>query len=135
MSSTLKRVILDTNFLLLPASESLNITAELDRILEGNYELLVLSPCLNELNKLKGKGRKIALAVRLALELINKHAKVINIEKRENESVDDLIIRVAKELNAIVATCDRDLRRRLRREGVPTIFYRAYKKLDIEGEI
>lgn len=53
---------------------------------------------------------------------------------KPGESVDDALLRYALENNAIVATSDRELRRKLREHGVPEIYLREESmRIDIEG--
>ena len=129
------KVLLDTNFLLLPAIKRINLLVELDRVLGRKYELLVPSPCMEELHKLKAIGGKLEKAANLALKLIERHARILDVPRHDSETVDDLIVRIAKEIHAVVATCDKELRKRLRAEGIPVVFYRAYKKLELNGEV
>ncbi len=126
-------VLADTNFLLLPANLKINIIAELDRIIEGAYELVVPSFCLEELNKLRKRGRVLERAVNLAMAIIERHAKVLHAPLRKEEKVDEAIAKLAENLGAIVATCDSELRRILRERGIPVIYPRASKKLELEG--
>jgi len=128
-------ILADTSFLLAPYDFKLNIIEELERVIDGNFTLLVPSFCVDEINRLIRKGFIMRQKGRLALELIKKHATVLKACTKEGESVDDAIIRIAKEIGAIVATGDREIRKKLRKEGIPVIFVRARKKLELDGEL
>lgn len=132
---TSKVIIADTSFLLLPFNLKINIILELDRILEGSYELIVPDFCIKELSELKKRGGKIRKGVNLAMAIIRKHAKILQAHKGIDEEVDRALVRLAKNMKAIVATCDSELRKALRKEGIPVIYPRAYKKLEINGVI
>jgi len=128
-------ILADTSFLLVPYDFRLNIIEELERVVNGNFTLLVPSFCIDEINRLIRKGFIMRQKGRLALKLIEKYATVLEVSTKEGENVDDAIIRIAKEINAIVATGDREIRKKLRKEGIPVIFVRARKKLELEGEL
>lgn len=128
----MRKVILDTNFLLLPFQFKVDIFAEIERLI-GKFEPIVLSTTLNELKKLVDlrsvKTSRLALS---AMELV-KRCRIIEVDVRSEENYDDVILRIAKENNYIVATNDKLLRRKLRRAGITTIFLRQRAYLDVEG--
>ncbi|RLF17687.1 MAG: hypothetical protein DRJ66_00175 [Thermoprotei archaeon] len=113
----------------------MNIIEGLERIMEGKYELVVPSFCIKELEDIMKRGFIKRKKAQLALELVKKHARIINVPLMENERVDDALVRIAKEMRAIVATGDREIRKKLRKEGIPVVFVRARKKLELEGEL
>jgi len=114
-------VILDTNALLMQFEFKIDLEDELSRLL-GAYEILIPSSVLNELKNLKDKN------ARSALEFALKY-RVIETEKKGDES----ILAMAKELNAVVVTNDRELRKRLKDNGLRVIYLRqkSYLVLDI----
>ncbi|RLF20916.1 MAG: 30S processome protein Utp24 [Thermoprotei archaeon] len=128
-------VLADTSFLLTPYDFKINIIEGLERIMEGKYELVVPSFCIKELEDIMKRGFIKRKKAQLALELVKKHARIINVPLMENERVDDALVRIAKEMRAIVATGDREIRKKLRKEGIPVVFVRARKKLELEGEL
>ncbi|KYH40221.1 MAG: PilT domain protein [Candidatus Bathyarchaeota archaeon B63] len=67
-----------------------------------------------------------------ALRLAGK-CRVIDVERGGDESYDDVIFRVAREMGAPVATNDAELRRRLRKAGIPTVYLRQRNRIVIEG--
>ncbi len=125
-------MILDANFLFVPFQFRVDIWAELT-VLLGRFEPVVLSTTVDELEALSKRGpektRKIALS---ALELVKK-CSLLSVQRRPEESPDDVIVRVAKELQCPVATNDRALRKRLREAGIATIFLRQRSHLKTEG--
>ncbi len=54
---------------------------------------------------------------------------------KEEESVDDVILRVASENKLPVATNDSELRKKLRERGIPVIYLREKSKLEVEGAV
>ncbi|MBS7641038.1 MAG: hypothetical protein QXN24_04250 [Candidatus Bathyarchaeia archaeon] len=128
----MQRVILDTNFLLLPLQFKIDIFAEIERLI-GKFEPIVLSTTLNELKKLVGsRSVKISRLALSAMEIVKK-CRIIEVDVKPEENYDDVILRIAKENNYVVATNDRLLRRKLRKAGITTIFLRQRAYLDIEG--
>ncbi|HIE14565.1 TPA: hypothetical protein EYP70_04775 [Candidatus Bathyarchaeota archaeon] len=69
-----------------------------------------------------------------ALDLARK-CVTLNVQRKKWEKNDDVIVRIAKETGCPVATNDRDLRKKLRKEGIATIYVREKKYLNLEGEI
>jgi len=150
---TNKRLLLiDSSFLMLPVSgrrrKILNIEDVLFRLSEGRV-LAVLESTIRELeflrNNAKGKKR---LAADFALELIRR-AKfpIIEVDKKIEEEVmklkeklkgwevhDEILARMAKKLNAAVATTDLELMHKLRDLGVPVYYLRGKKWIYVSGE-
>ncbi len=129
------KVVLDTNMLMLPIQLNINITAELDKLLELKYEIVVPEGVIDELKKLLNisnpKTRRIA---KFALELAKKF-KIIPLRPKVGESTDQLLVQLAKKKDYIICTCDNKLRRKIREVGAPVIFLRQMSHLVIEGEI
>lgn len=127
-----KKVILDANMLMASIQFKVDIFEELERLL-GNPEPIILSTTTGELQRLTTeKSEKTCRQALYALALAKK-CGVVYVEKEEKETPDEAILRVARSLKCLVATNDKDLRKRLRNEGIPTIFLRQKKRLEIEG--
>jgi rRNA-processing protein FCF1 len=122
----MKRIILDTNFLTIPYQFSIDIFEEIDRVVEGDYELTTLDCVLEELKKLKKSTGKDAAAAKVALILIKE--KNIKVIKTGEKNVDIKIYRMADK-NTIVATNDRNLRRRLKNKNVKVLYLRSKKRI------
>jgi rRNA-processing protein FCF1 len=71
---------------------------------------------------------------RLGLKLAER-CKIVDVERKVDESNDDLILRIAVEWRCPVATNDGELRGKLRRSGVPTVFLRQMSRLEVEGSV
>lgn len=123
------RVILDTNFFLLPAKFKVDIFAELDRIIDVKYELVTLEPVMRELRGLaRGKG-KDGMAARVGLKLLEGKVRVVKFKEKD---ADVAILKFAKKGDA-VATLDAVLERRLLGLGRKVIYLRAKKYLTVRG--
>jgi len=111
----MNRIIIDTNFLLIPAQFKVDIFSEIERICIFKYKIYVLDKTIDELNKIikeqKGKHKRSAS---LALQLLK--AKKIPQIKTPEGLVDDLIVKIAKKSDYI-ATQDLGLKRRLKNKA------------------
>jgi rRNA-processing protein FCF1 len=127
------KVIIDSNFLFIPFQFSIDIFEELAKVLNRRFVPILLSPTCRELLTMAQKGSpKTRKQASFALELAKKCCK-IQAEQSCKEIPDDVILRKAKEWLCPVATNDMDLRKRLRKEGLSTIFLRGKKQLSIDG--
>jgi hypothetical protein len=127
------KIIIDTNFFLIPSKFRLDIFEELDNLLGRRVEPVILSPTYFELQKLAASNSvKLSKQARLGLRLAVR-CKVVEVERKVNESNDDLMLRVAVEWRCPVATNDGELRQKLRNLGVPVVFLRQMSKLEVEG--
>jgi rRNA-processing protein FCF1 len=128
------KVILDSNFLFVPFQFRINIFEELDRLF-GKAEPIVLSTTIEELRQLMAKGSpKMCKQAAFALKLVEK-CRSVAVEKRTNESYDDVILRTAKEWSFPVATNDANLRKKLREAKVTSVFLRQKSHLAVSGPV
>ena len=127
----MRGIILDTNFLMIPTTQKVDIFEELKRVCDFAFELFIVSKTINELDKIMiDQSGKDKMAAKLAKSLIDaKGVKIIDVSKGH---VDDLILEVAKEKGYFVATQDKYLKERLRKDDVPVIFLRQKKYLVVE---
>lgn len=124
-----RKIILDTNFLLIPSYFGIDILSEVPKIYPG--ELCVLEDSLEELSKLVSrlKGSE-KTAAEFAKKLVEQTP--LRIIKSANEgSTDTKILKYSKEHGCLVATQDKELKRRLRKEGIPVIILRQKKYLQL----
>ncbi|MEM2916470.1 MAG: nucleotide-binding protein [Candidatus Woesearchaeota archaeon] len=126
----MQKVILDTNFLVDCLAWKVDFFAELGRILPFAHKLFVVDKTLDELDAIIIGGKQDArIGARLAKQLILK--KRIGVIPTAGEGcVDALILKVAGR-DAIVATQDQDLKRRLKAKGVPVVVIRQKKYLEL----
>lgn len=133
-SNPVLKVILDTNFLMVPFEIGIDIISELDRLIKQKYEIVILKGTIDELKGLSQNPKlKIRRAAKLALEMAERY-KVVELAN-QNGNLDDLIVRFSKSMYCVVATNDRNLRRKLKSEGIPTIFVRQKSHLQMEGHL
>jgi len=131
----MKKIILDTNFLVSSVRFKVDIFSEMKRICSFNYQICVLDKIIDELKKLAETGKpKDRAAAKISIELIKKKKiKIIkNIAKNKRvKNVDLLILNLIKKGNFIVATQDKELKREIRKKGVPIIVLRQKKYLKL----
>lgn len=128
----MKKIILDTNFLMIPYIFKVDIFEEIKKIVPFNYELWIIDKTKEELlgiiEKQRGKDKE---AAKFAMGFIKgKHLKTIR--KNQSISVDDAIMEIADK-DTVVATQDAELKRKLRKKGVPLIVLRQKKYLRMIG--
>lgn len=131
------KILLDTNFLLIPAQFGVDIFQELDRLISQKHELLIFDGITKELGELAKTSIKRQKEVQVALELA-KRCNIFEINSSSTASfnnVDDIILHYATTNNWIVATNDRELRKKLRSQHIPVIYLRKKAVLAIDGEI
>jgi rRNA-processing protein FCF1 len=128
-------VLLDSNFLFVPFRFGVDIFEEMERLFSSNVRCLVSRLVLEELLSLKfgakpGFLREINFAVKIA-----KRCEIFEDKLRPGETVDQSLVRVAREQGFYVATNDAELRKSLRNEGVSVVFLRQKAFLEVEGVI
>ena len=128
------RVILDSNALFVPIQLKIDIFQELKTLLNRNFELVLLKPIQQELERLAREGspqtRKKAL---YALKLAEK-CRIVDV-KEDAASPDDIILQTASRWSYPVFTNDRELREKLRNINVPVIYVRQKSRLEIDGRL
>jgi len=130
----MEKILLDTNFLLAIYQFRVDIFTQIDRILTSPYKIFILDKTLEELKKIieqqKGKNKE---AAQIALKLIA--IKNIGIIKTKSDNrTDDVIVELSPKNNYIVATQDKDLKRRLINQGIVVIVLRQKKILAIVND-
>ncbi|MCW4018416.1 MAG: DNA-binding protein [Candidatus Bathyarchaeota archaeon] len=129
------KVIVDSNALFVPLQFRIDIFAELERVLNRNFELILLSPVKKELETLnQKKSPKTQKHAAFTLTLAEK-CTYVNVPAKPNEPTDDAIIRIAKEWRAPVLTNDKLLKAKLRDISMPVIYVREKSRLEIDGLI
>jgi rRNA-processing protein FCF1 len=124
-------VILDSNALMMQFQFHIDIEKEVNRLLGGNYTMVVPQIVVDELGRLAKEGAmKEAAEARMAIEL----AKTFDVVESPGDG-DTGILRAAERLNAIVVTNDKRLRAQLRAKDIPNIYMRSRAFLTIDGHI
>ena len=128
------RIILDANFFFIPVQFRLDIFEELANLLNKRFEAVLLSSTKIELEGLAKSNPKVGNQALLALKFAEK-CKFVTVDKMPDETYDDVVIRVASDWNCPVATNDKEMKKRLRKNGVATIFLRQKRRLALDGTV
>jgi rRNA-processing protein FCF1 len=127
------QVILDSNALFVPLQFKIDVFSELERLLNRNFELILLSPVKRELKALAEKGSpKMRKNACYALKIAER-CKYVEVEDLASALTDDVIVKIAKEWGSPVFTNDKQLRKKLRDISVPVIYVRQKSHLEIDG--
>ena len=130
-------VVIDTNFLLVPAQFVVDIFTEAERVLERNLDFVLLSSTLDELEqKLQAATNKTEIRhFKIAKELAKRCRIVESDEESMKTPVDDQVLAYAQSVKGVLATNDKELRVRARSNGVPVLILRGMKYLVLEGYV
>jgi len=122
-SSRSRKVILDTSILIFVFERGIDIDDEILREM-GKAEIVIPRSVINELEKLsslsKGSRRVLAKAAR---EFVHSRGYKI-IESKNKENVDQDILILAKDLNAVVATLDKKLMEELKKACIDVLTWK-----------
>lgn len=118
------KVILDTNFLVIPEEKKIDIFTEIKKK-EPNTEFIILKSIKREIEQMDTKASKIAEQL-----IKKKDVKVVETQSKK-EHTDDQIVDYAERENTAVATNDKELKKRCWKKEIPVIFLRSGKKIDI----
>jgi rRNA-processing protein FCF1 len=129
---SVKEVVIDTNFFMVPFQFNVDIISELEKVLPS-YKLTTPSFVINELKGLKKNNKgKIRLNANLALKLANSSkVEIKDISLLENETVDDALLRVSE----VLATNDIELKKRAKAKGITIVYLRQKNYITVDGKI
>jgi hypothetical protein len=126
------KVILDSNFLMIPFQFNLDVFQEIEFLLQKKVDFIVPSAVKSELTALSTRGGEGAAEASLALQLASR-CRVVEVTLEANETVDDAIVKASQKLGAVVATNDIELKNRLKLLKVPVVYLRDKSKLEVDG--
>ncbi len=116
----MRKVILDTNFLLIPGRFKVDIFSEIANVCDFEFELFVFDGTITELEKIVNEAKlRFKDAAKIGLELIKQ--KKVNVIKGSDDSVDNDIVAMAEKEQITVATQDKELKRRLKEKKAQII--------------
>lgn len=126
------KVILDSNFLMIPFQFNLDVFQEIEYLLQKKVDFIVPSAVKSELTGISARGGEGSPEASLALQLASR-CRVVEVALGPNENVDDAIVKASQKLGAVVATTDIELKKRLRDINVPVVYLRDKSKLEVDG--
>ena len=120
------KVVVDTNFLLMMA-QGVIAPSSLNDAINASYELVTTDAVVKELETMSKREDLLAREAGFALKLLERLG--VQVLRVNAGSADESILTLAKELvqsgdRVVVATNDKNLRRSVRRLGVPTLYLR-----------
>ncbi|NAZ31220.1 MAG: PIN domain-containing protein [Acidilobus sp.] len=118
--------MVDTNFLLMMA-QGVIAPSSLNDAINASYELVTTDAVVKELETMSKREDLLAREAGFALKLLERLG--VQVLRVKAGSADESILTLAKELvqsgdRVVVATNDKNLRRSVRRLGVPTLYLR-----------
>ncbi|MHA1905327.1 MAG: type II toxin-antitoxin system VapC family toxin [Candidatus Thorarchaeota archaeon] len=130
-------VIIDTNFITIPAQFGVDIFSEAQRILEKRLEFVLLMSVVEEINTkfTEAESKTEKRKFKIAKDLTGR-CKIIDVAKgMEQTTVDDQLLDYAASVNGVLATNDKALRRKAHERRIPVLVLRGKKHLMLEGTV
>ena len=121
-----KKVILDTNFLLLPGSKAVDVFSEIEHALSESFSFYVIDKTYDELQNLTTSAKKGADKFNAKLGFILGKQKGLKTLRSSQKVVDDAIV-AHTDGSTYVATLDKDLQKRVREAGGKILTLRGLK--------
>jgi rRNA-processing protein FCF1 len=129
-------VIMDTNFLTVPAQFGVDVFTEAERVLERSLDFILLDSVVEEIkSNLERASRTEVRMFRVALDLVERCTVVNLAEASKLAPVDDQLLEYTKSVEGVLATNDCELRERATSQGIPVLLLRGKKHLELEGSI
>ena len=129
------KVIFDTNFLMYSMEFKGDMFQAIEDSVNQRIEKILLSPILAEIQHLAVCGsNKIKRKAKKTLELIQDKSlkfKIIDIQWQASIEVDQVIATYARTNQCYIATNDKELRKTLRKAGIPMIFIRQRSRIGV----
>jgi len=122
-----KGIVVDTNMLLIPYQYRVDIFREFERLLPG-LKIYTVPQVVKEVERLLYTG---SLEERLAAKIATKLLERVEILEVDPEVPTDRILLELSD-DYIIATNDRELRRKIRERGGTIIFLRELNHLEVE---
>ena len=125
------KLLVDTNFLLVPIRFKVDIFTESQNALNDLVEFYVSSRVLDEINILKDKSQNSFVRQLKFAEKLAENCTVINddSETRVDQSLIDLALRE----EMVLGTADSELRQKARKAGVKVVYLRQKSHLVLDG--
>lgn len=122
-----KGIVVDTNMFLVPYQFGVDIFYEFERLMPG-LKIYTIPQVVKEVERLLYKG---SLEERLAAKIAARLLKKVEILKVDPEvPTDRILLKLSNDY--VIATNDRELRRKIRKKGGNTIFLRERNHLELE---
>ena len=123
-----RKVVIDTNFFLIPYQFKIDILTELEHLIDVHHVYIITSKTLKELEKIASNAGKKGAGGRFALKIIEANKDKMEII-RSDKPVDNWIEEYAEDHGAIVCTNDIKLKKKLKDNGIKVISLRGKTKI------
>lgn len=122
------KVALDTSMLLSIGELKIDVFEEISKKL-GKTQFFVIEPVQKELLKLSKQGKKLCLNAEIADRLLKlNHAKILKVEEKNA----DRALEKLSQKGVIIATNDRELRKKIQAKSGRIILIKQKKFIEIE---
>jgi rRNA-processing protein FCF1 len=142
-------IILDANFILLPAQFKIHYLEEISFNLEGKSKFIIFQQVIDELKAKESRKQKNQKSIKFEIQLntglsylqkFESKFKIefINEKKRTNETTDEFLLRKAKDMKRenvdiiFLATNDYVLRKKAFSMGISVIYLRQKSKIEVK---
>jgi rRNA-processing protein FCF1 len=127
-------VIIDSSIIIDSLVCKVDLIPEIDRVLSKAFTPTILSGTISEIENIlrRSTGEKRRKQLTMALDIAKRFNK-LDYDPLGDEEMDDVILRVARDIRAIVATDDGTLRKRLAKAGTPVLFLRGKSHIEASG--
>jgi len=132
LTPRVQAILMDASALLAPFQLGLDFERWIEDLADSKVQFYVLEDTMRELRSLSTSSGKIASEAREALKLAKRYRLVPNVSGKRG---DEGLIESALKLCYAVATCDSDLRARLRVLNIPVFSPTGRRKARVEGLI
>ncbi|MFQ5815051.1 MAG: PIN domain-containing protein [Candidatus Hydrothermarchaeaceae archaeon] len=122
------KVVLDSNFLLLPFQHGVDIFEEFKRIMDVKYEVYVTDGVIGELRRMSRSKKRESEWAKAALKIADGLKRIGS----GMSNVDEELVGLASK-EVLICTNDKAIKERIRKKRAPVIYLRQKKYLAIEG--
>ncbi len=120
----MKKVFLDTNFLMAVLELKIDIFTEIQKACDFPYQLFVVDRTLDELEKfINGSLLSKKQAAQFGMKLIESQ-KIQVLKTEDPRTVDEILLDFT---DSVIATVDKELKQALQKKGVPVLTIRQRK--------
>jgi len=129
-------VVLDTNFIVMPAQFGMDIFTETQNTLERSVNFVILTSVISEIETLAERASRTEKRwFRIAMDFVER-CQIIDYQPSKTDlTVDEQLLEYLSETGYILATNDRKLKYSARKMGISVLMLRGKKKLMLEGSL
>lgn len=126
------KLLVDTNFLLIPIRFKVDVFTESQSAVNDVIEFYVSSRVLNEIQILKERSKGVFVKELILAEKLAENCTVI--QDDTSSRVDQSLINLALQEGMVLGTADAELRQNARKAGVKVLYLRQKSYLVLDGK-